>query len=64
METDSRLFLFKFLYGKTQDMRIIDEALRFESRKIRSWARNEEAKRREKQRPGRETSRESKPAPP
>ncbi len=43
METDSRLLLFKLVYGKTRDKRIIDEALRFESRKIRKWA--EEQKR-------------------
>ena len=32
------LYLFKFVYGKTGDRNVIDEAVKFKSAKIRSWA--------------------------
>lgn len=51
METETRLFLFKVVYKKTNDEHVIDEALRFESRKIRSWARKRKEEKGCRQRP-------------
>jgi hypothetical protein len=43
METDTRFRLFRFLYKQTKDRAILEQALRFKSKKIRSWALEEKA---------------------
>jgi len=45
METFTRLYMMKFLYRHTKDERILDEAERWESKKIREWARQQREER-------------------
>jgi hypothetical protein len=44
METNTREYLFKFVYRHSGDRTILEEALQWKSAKIRSWAQDELAK--------------------